>query len=146
MCVKTKDAHHQWVMIYLIGQNISTPSQNYHNFVRFLSDFCIKILDKIFDGHIHSSDKTFDAKPIFRQFSLTEFCPIRYSRTDSINENLSRTTLLITRLVIKNHFYWTKPFLLNSRQHQKNMDIRLLHFEWKIFWNHYTLRYLIDGG
>ena len=80
-------------------------SRNFDTFVRFLPDFCIETLDKIFDGQNLSSDKTFDAKPIFRQFSLTEFCPIRYSRTDSINENLSRTTLLITRLVIKNHFY-----------------------------------------
>ena len=29
----------------------STRTRNFDTFVRFLSDFCIEILDKIFDGH-----------------------------------------------------------------------------------------------
>ena len=49
----------------------STPSPNFDNFVRFLPDFCIEILDKIFDGQNISSNKIFDTKPKFRQF-----CPI----------------------------------------------------------------------
>ena len=73
--------------IYLIGQNFVgqtfcrtrfwTPILNFDNFIRFLPDFCIKILDKILDGQNVTSDKIFDAKPKFRQFCPTKFCPIR---------------------------------------------------------------------
>ena len=58
----------------------STPSRNFDTFVRFLPDFCIETLDKIFDGQNFSSDKTFDTKSKFRQFCPTKFCPIRYPR------------------------------------------------------------------
>ena len=51
-----------------------TPGRNFNDFVRFLPDFCIKILDKIFDGQNFSSDRIFETKPKFRQF-----CPIRYA-------------------------------------------------------------------
>ena len=37
----------------------STPSRNFDNFVQFLADFCIEILDKIFDGQSYSSKKNF---------------------------------------------------------------------------------------
>ena len=56
----------------------STPSRNFDSFVRFLPDFCIEILDKIFDGQNVSSDKIFDTKLKFRHFCPTNFCPIRY--------------------------------------------------------------------
>ena len=56
----------------------STPSRNFDTFVRFLPDFCIETLDKIFDGQNFSSDKIFDTKPKFRHFCPTNFCPIRY--------------------------------------------------------------------
>ena len=56
----------------------STPSRNFDNFIQFLTDFCIEILDKIFSGKNFSSDKIFDTKPEFRQFCSTNFCPIRY--------------------------------------------------------------------
>ena len=52
-------------------------SRNFDTFVRFLPDFCIETLDKIFDGQNFSSDKIFDNKPKFRQFCPTNFCPIR---------------------------------------------------------------------
>ena len=52
-----------------------TPSWNFDTFVRFLSDFCIEILDKIFDGQNFSTDKIFDTKPKFWQFCPTNFCP-----------------------------------------------------------------------
>ena len=55
----------------------STPSRNFDSFVRFLLDFCIEILDKIFDGQNVSSDKIFDTKLKFRHFCPTNFCPIR---------------------------------------------------------------------
>ena len=56
----------------------STPSRNFDRFVRFLPDFCIEILDKIFDGQNVSSYKIFDTKLKFRHFCPTNFCPIRY--------------------------------------------------------------------
>ena len=56
----------------------STPSRNFDSFVRFLTDFCIEILDKIFNGQNFSSDNIFDTKPKFRQLCPTNFCPIRY--------------------------------------------------------------------
>ena len=56
----------------------STPSRNFDSFVQFLPDFCIEILDKIFDGQNVSSDKIFDTKLKFRHFCPTNFCPIRY--------------------------------------------------------------------
>ena len=57
---------------------LSTPSQNFDSFVRFLPYFCIDILDKIFDGQNVSTDKTFDTKLNFRHFCPTNFCSIRY--------------------------------------------------------------------
>ena len=56
----------------------STSSRNFDSFVRFLPDFCIEILDKIFDGQNVSSDKIFDTKLKFWHFCPTNFCPIRY--------------------------------------------------------------------
>ena len=44
----------------------STPSPNFDTFVQFLPDFCIEILDKIFDGQNFSSGKIFDTKQKFR--------------------------------------------------------------------------------
>ena len=35
----------------------STPSRNFDNFVRFLPDFCIEMLDNVFVGNFFSSDK-----------------------------------------------------------------------------------------
>ena len=55
----------------------STPSVNFDSFVRFLTTFCIEILDKIFDGKNVSLDKIFDTKLKFRHFCPTNFCPIR---------------------------------------------------------------------
>ena len=46
----------------------STPSRNFDTFVRFLPDFCIETLDKIFDGQNFSSDEILDIIPKFRQF------------------------------------------------------------------------------
>ena len=57
---------------------VSTPSRNFDSFVQLLPDFCIEILDKIFDGQNVSSDKIFDTKLKFRHFCPTNFCPIRY--------------------------------------------------------------------
>ena len=54
------------------------PVAGFDTFVRFLLDFCIEMLDKIFDGQNFSSDKIFDTKSKFRQFCPTNFCPIRY--------------------------------------------------------------------
>ena len=81
--------------IYLIGQNFVgqnfcrtrfwTPILNFDNFIRFLPDFCIKILDKILDGQNVTSDKIFDAKPKFRQFCPTNFFPIRYETVTLIH-------------------------------------------------------------
>ena len=48
-----------------------TPSRNFDSFVRFLPDFCIEILDKIFAGQNVSSDKIFDTKLKFRHFCPT---------------------------------------------------------------------------
>ena len=56
----------------------STPRRNFDSFVQFLPDFCIEILDKIFDRQNVLSDKIFDAKVKFRHFCPTDFCPIRY--------------------------------------------------------------------
>ena len=60
----------------------SPPSRNFNNFVRFLPDFCIVILDKIFKGQNFSSNKIFDTKLKFRQFCPTNFRPIRYGNND----------------------------------------------------------------
>ena len=57
---------------------LSVPSWNFDSFIRFLPDFCIEILDKIFDGQNFSSDKIFVTKSKLRQFCPTNFCPIRY--------------------------------------------------------------------
>ena len=62
----------------------STPSLNYDSFVRFLPDFCIEILDEIFDGQNVSSDKIFDTKLKFRHFCPTNFCPITYVKIKSL--------------------------------------------------------------
>ena len=54
----------------------STSSRNFDNFVQFLPEFSIEIIDTIFDGQNFSSDKIFDIKPKFRQFcpNLPDFC------------------------------------------------------------------------
>ena len=91
--------------IYLIGQNFVgqnfcrtrfwTPILNFDNFIRFLPDFCIKILDKILDGQNVTSDKIFDAKPKFRQFCPTKFCPIWYiqNRAHALGSSRKRRPL-----------------------------------------------------
>ena len=50
----------------------------FRQFFRFLPDFCIEILDKIFDGQNFLSAKIFDTKPKFRQFCPKNFFSIRY--------------------------------------------------------------------
>ena len=67
-----------------------TPRRNFDSFVRFFPDFCIDILDKIFDGQNISSDKIFDTKPKFRQFCpiFSEFC------IDILDKMLRRTKFL----------------------------------------------------
>ena len=72
----------------------STPGWKYNNFVRFVPDFCILILDKIFDVQIFSSDTNYDTKSKFRQFCPTNFCLIRYVTKDfSSPRDMSRVIL-----------------------------------------------------
>ena len=50
----------------------STPSRNFDSFVRFLPDFCIEILDKIFVR------QNFRHQAEISTFCPMNFCPIRY--------------------------------------------------------------------
>ena len=83
------------------SDKILDTKPKFRQFFRFFTDFCIEMLDKIFDGQNILSDKILDTKPKYRQFCLTNFCRIRYEGSERPLFNIGGAIIIHPPLVNK---------------------------------------------